>query len=155
MAMATRFTGQKTVRSADHCGLRTADGGLLALLLLTVAAAGCNSPPTSLIESPLSVEQQQQAVLQVVPVGSTRDDAERKLKGAGIDYTAGQGRTIYYLSLWNRPDGQRWHINVALLFDSEGKLYASRPADAAVERGTGITPAAGQSGWRRAGQMAN
>jgi hypothetical protein len=35
--------------------------------------------------------------------------------------------------LWNRPDGQRWHIDVALLFDQSGKLYQTRAASASWE----------------------
>ena len=118
---------------------------------LFAPAGGCSSPPTSLVESPLTVEQQQRAVLDLVPVGSTRDEAERRLKAAGIEYTASRSQSIYYLSLWNRRDGERWHINVALLFDGEGKLYASRPADAAVERMAAASATAGQPGWRKAG----
>src|SRR4029453_841912 len=83
-------------------------------LLLTLAA-GCAGPGKPLVESPWSIDRQQQAVLEVVPRGTPRDDAGRRLKAAGIEYTAGGNGSIYYLSLWQRPDGTRWHINVALL----------------------------------------
>jgi len=95
-----------------------------------ILLAGCSAPGKPLIESPLSFSQQQQAVLDVVPRGTSRGDAEKRLRAAGIEFTPGGNGSIYYLSLWNRPDGSRWHISVALLFDSAGKLYESRPADA-------------------------
>ena len=98
--------------------------------------AGCAAPGTSLVECPLSDERQQQAVLDVVPRGTPRAEAERRLRAAGIEYSQGQRSSIYYLGLWNRPDGKRWHINVALLFDKDGKLYQTRPADSATERMT-------------------
>ena len=95
--------------------------------------AGCAAGHPSLVDSPLSIEQQQQAVLEIVPRGSSRDEAERRLKAAGIEYRPGGKGSIYYLMLWNRPDGQRWHIDVALLFDQSGKLYQTRAASASWE----------------------
>ena len=110
-----------------------------AILCLVLAAfvAGCASPGATLVECPLSGDQQQQAVLEIVPRGTSRAEAERKLRAAGIEYSPGQKNSIYYLGLWNRPDGKRWHINVALLFDQDGKLYETRPADSVTERVTG------------------
>ncbi len=95
--------------------------------------AGCASGRPSLVDSPLSIEQQQQAVLEIVPRGSSRDEAEKRLKAAGIEYRTGGKGSIYYLMLWNRPDGQRWHIDVALLFDQSGKLYQTRNGSASWE----------------------
>ncbi len=102
---------------------------LTAGLWVTGVALGCTASGAKLVESPLSVEQQQQEVLEVVPVGTSRDEAERRLQAAGIEYTRGGKGSIYYLALWNRQDGQRWHVNVALLFDRAGKLYRTRPGD--------------------------
>lgn len=106
---------------------------------LAGALAGCASPGATLVECPLSTEQQQQAVLEIVPRGASRADAERRLKEAGIEFSPGQKNSIYYLSLWNRPDGKRWHINVALLFDAQGKLYQTRQGDSATEPLAGST----------------
>lgn len=106
---------------------------VIAATWLVGVLVGCASPGTNLVDCPLSIEQQQLAVLEVVPRGSSRADAERRLKEAGIEFSAGQGNSIYYLSLWNRQDGKRWHINVALLFDSQGRLYQTRPADTATQ----------------------
>jgi hypothetical protein len=85
------------------------------------------------VECPLSAAEQQQAVLEIVPRGTPRAEAARRLKEAGIEFSPGRKDSIYYLSLWTRGNGQRWHINVALLFDPAGNLYATRPADSATE----------------------
>jgi|SRR5579872_904026 len=99
---------------------------------LAAFGAGCTSPGTRLVESPLSVDEQQRAVLAIVPEGTSRDAAERRLKAAGIEFSQGGNGSIYYLTLWNRADGERWHIKVALLFDSAGKLYQTRSADSSI-----------------------
>ena len=106
--------------------------GILGLALAAFAAS-CAAPGKGLVECPLSSAEQQQAVLDVVPRGTSRADAERRLRDAGIEYSAGQKNSIYYLALWNRADGKRWHINVALLFDKDGRLYQTRTADSATE----------------------
>jgi hypothetical protein len=122
-----RATLRAVTRSGRQgCGILTY--GLAALVV------GCAAPGTNLVECPLSGEKQQQAVLEIVPRGTSRSEAERKLRAAGIEYSPGQGSSIYYLGLWNRPDGKRWHINVALLFDKDGKVYQTRPADSSTEQ---------------------
>ncbi len=115
---------------------------------LAAAMAGCASSGARLVECPLSVEQQQQAVLEVVPRGSSRADAERRLKEAGIEYSPGQKNSIYYLSLWNRRDGKRWHLNVALLFDAQGKMYQTRAGDSITEPLAGGVDAASPASAR-------
>src|SRR5579872_158869 len=109
--------------------------GRFGALAVGLAAlfAGCAAPGTNLVDCPLSTEQQQQRVLEIVPRGTSRAEAERRLRAAGIEYSEGQGSSIYYLGLWTRPDGKRWHINVALLFDKDGKVYQTRPADSSTE----------------------
>jgi hypothetical protein len=97
---------------------------------------GCTAPGTSLMESPLSIDEQQQAVLEVAPRGTFRDDAARRLKAAGIEFTVGGTESIFYVSLWNRPNGERWHMNVALLFDPAGNLYQTRTADSTTSLAT-------------------
>lgn len=112
-------------------GLRARLG--LIGLVLGALIGGCATSGTSLVECPLSSEQQQQAVLEIVPRGTTRANAEERLRKAGIEFSPGQKDSIYYLGLWKRADGKRWHIKVALLFDQEGKLYQTRPADSATQ----------------------
>jgi hypothetical protein len=108
------------------------------------------------VECPLSAAEQQQAVLEIVPRGTSRAEAIRRLKEAGIEFSPGRKDSIYYLSLWTRSNGQRWHINVALLFDPAGNLYATRPADSATEpleviaAGDKTEPAESGGMWRSA-----
>jgi len=102
-------------------------------IALSALLTSCATSATSLVQCPLSPEQQQQAVLEIVPRGTSRTEAERRLRTAGIEYSPGQRNSIYYLGLWNRSDGRRWHINVALLFDKDGRLYQTRPGDSATE----------------------
>jgi hypothetical protein len=106
--------------------------GILGLALAAMTAS-CAAPGKGLVECPLTDAAQQQAVLDIVPRGTSRADAERRLREAGIEFSPGQKNSIYYLGLWNRSDGKRWHINVALLFDKDGKLYQTRAADSATE----------------------
>jgi len=140
--------------SSAGAGLRsTAWRG--ALVWLCGLVAGCASPGGNLVECPLSAAEQQQAVLEIVPRGTSRGEAIRRLKAAGIEFTPGKKDSIYYLSLWTRANGERWHINVALLFDPAGNLYATRPADSPTEP---LADAAAESvaaseqgnGWRAA-----
>src|SRR5690606_2661265 len=56
--------------------------------------------------------------------------------------------SIYYCDLWERPEGERWHTQVALLFDDEGLLYATRPADSAVTTGQALTASTTAEGER-------
>lgn len=116
-------------------------------LVLSAFLTSCATSGTSLVQCPLSPEQQQQAVLEIVPRGTLRAEAERRLRSAGIEYSPGQRNSIYYLGLWNRSDGKRWHINVALLFDKDGRLYQTRPADSATEP---LTDEFRTQSWRQA-----
>jgi|GEM_PF-1935202 len=132
ISFTCRTSRQGSSRSVGCARPRRARSSLFAVALATLFAS-CASPGASLVDCPLSSEQQQQAVLEVVPRGTARVDAERRLREAGIEFFPGQRNSIYYLGLWKRPDGKRWHIKVALLFDKEGKLYQTRPSDSATE----------------------
>ncbi len=94
-----------------------------------VSLIGCNFGKPRFIASPLSYTEQEAAVLDVVPIGTPREAAVKQLKDAGIVGSFGVNNSIYYCDLWERPDGLRWHVNVALLFDQSGKLYKTRPAE--------------------------
>jgi hypothetical protein len=122
---------------------------LAAGTLLAAFLAGCAVWRPTLVDSPLSIEQQQQAVLDIVPRGLPRDEVERRLKNAGIEYRKGGNGSIYYLMLWNRADGQRWHIDVALLFDQSGRLYQTRAGSASWEARPD-EPLAGRGGAAKA-----
>jgi hypothetical protein len=100
--------------------------------LALLALAGCASLSMQIVPCPLTYSEQIKEVLNVVPKGTRREEALRKLAAAGIDGSFGISRRVYYCELWNRPDGSRWHLNVALLFDETGKLYKTQAADCDV-----------------------
>lgn len=60
-------------------------------------------------------------------MGTSREDVEARLKAAGIAGGFNTNRSIYYCDLWKRDDNLRWHLNVSLLFDEQGLLYATQP----------------------------
>ncbi len=111
---------------------RTCGPALVGLLLMFVA--GCAGLTSQIVPCPLTYSEQEKEILAVVPKGTRRDDALRKLAAAGIDGSFGISHRVYYCELWNRPDGSRWHLNVALLFDEVGRLYMTRTADCDVTR---------------------
>jgi hypothetical protein len=113
-------------------------------LLVVVGCAGLNS---RIVSCPLTYSEQEKEILAVVPKGTRREEALRKLAAAGIDGSFGISRRVYYCELWNRPDGSRWHLNVALLFDEVGRLYMTRTADCEVTSSPdkSLSSAGGQS----------
>jgi hypothetical protein len=100
--------------------------------LALVVLVGCASLSTQITPCPLTYSEQEKEILSLVPKGSRRDDALRKLAAAGVDGSFGISRRVYYCELWKRPDGSRWHLNVALLFDETGRLYKTQAADCDV-----------------------
>jgi hypothetical protein len=108
------------------------------VLLVMLALCGCAGGPARVTLSPMSYDQQQAEVLKVVPLQTPRAEVEKKLKDAGIDVEPGAGASIAYCGVWKRPDGARWKLDVALLFDEKTRLYAVRPAtsDTAVLKNT-------------------
>ncbi len=89
---------------------------------------GCQmTPAPGLINCPLPSTEQVQEILQLAPLGTPRQEAIERLKKAGVLGTFGENQSIYYCDVWDKGEGLRWHINVALLFDDSGTLYATRP----------------------------
>jgi hypothetical protein len=113
--------------------------GRLAAVFLALAA-GCQLQ-TQLVPSPLSFEEQQQALLQIVPLGTSREEVIQKLEAAGVEGAFGISDSVYYCDAWIREDDTRWHLDVALLFDQSGELYKTRRGTAT----TGITPGGSKS----------
>jgi hypothetical protein len=106
---------------------RLAAARLPRCMIWILLAAGCQTMSPSLVSCPWSAVEQARKIDEIVPPGSTREEAVSRLKKAGIAGNFGEADSIYYCDIWNRDDSERWHINVALLFDEEGKLYALRP----------------------------
>jgi hypothetical protein len=94
---------------------------------------GCATSSALIVPSPVSSDEQQAKILEIVPVGTPRDEALDTLRREGIEVQRGASSTIYYCDLWQRPDGSRWHLDVALLFDKQGRLYRTRSASALVD----------------------
>jgi hypothetical protein len=100
--------------------------------LAILVVVGCAGLTSQIVPCPLTYSEQEKEILTVVPKGTRREEALRKLAAAGIDGSFGISRRVYYCELWHRPDGSRWHLNVALLFDEVGRLYMTRTADCDV-----------------------
>ncbi len=125
--------------------------GLVLMGGLTGCFVGCAGGPQtgSMVESPMPTETQQAEVLAIAPAGTPRVEALQKLSDAGLIVHQGASETIYYCDVWNRPDGSRWRMDVALLFDKQGNLYRARSANAltsiddAATTATASTPGPG------------
>ncbi|HVV99446.1 MAG TPA: hypothetical protein VHB77_03835 [Planctomycetaceae bacterium] len=108
----------------------------LVCLWTAIALTGCSGP--QLVDAPLSGPEQQQAILDIVPIGTPRAEVETRLKEAGLQLHAGSGPSVAYCDVWNREsEKQRWYVNLMLLFDSQNKLYAVRSgqSETSVYRG--------------------
>lgn len=105
---------------------------LTAACAVAVSLAGCLSLTRPIVPCPLTYSEQEKELLAVVPKGIRREEALRRLTAAGVEGSFGISRRVYYCDLWNRSNGDRWHINVALLFDDTGKLYKTQMAECDV-----------------------
>jgi hypothetical protein len=105
----------------------------IGILLL----AGCQLTSGRIIPSPLTYSEQEKEILAIAPRGTDRDEAVKKLTAAGLKGDFGSTRSIYYCDEWHRDSGERWHMNVALLFDKEGKLYKTQVSQAETGTVTG------------------
>ncbi len=101
-----------------------------ALAFCLGCAVGCQmTPAPGLVTCPLPVSEQTARILDIVPLGTSRDDAIKKLDEAGVigNFSTGDSKSTYYCDVWQQDKDERWHINVVLLFDEEGILYGTRP----------------------------
>jgi len=103
-----------------------------AAVLAALTWVGCVGIPRQIVPCPLTYSEQEKELLTVVPKGIRREEVLRRLGTAGIEGSFGISRRVYYCDLWNRPNGDRWHMNVALLFDDSGKLYKTQMAECDV-----------------------
>jgi hypothetical protein len=98
----------------------------IAVGLIALTITGCVSLNRAIMPCPLTYSEQEKEILTVVPKGTRRDEALRRLAAAGVEGSFGISQRVYYCDLWNRKNGERWHINVALLFDDTGKFYRTQ-----------------------------
>lgn len=107
---------------------------------VVMLCAGCQSLP-AIVACPLPMVEQAAKVQKIVPLGTSRDDALALMKKAGIEGNFGSNKSVYYCDTWAQSDKELWHINVEMLFDQDGKVYAYRPnpetADVANVRQSG------------------
>ena len=116
-------------------------GRVLAVLLLSASggSAGCQlTPSPGLMACPLPVVEQAAKVVQVAPLGTSREEVMKRLKDAGIADNFGENQSIFYCDTWTRDKTERWHINVVLLFDENGRLYNTRPSPTDPDKTTGV-----------------
>jgi hypothetical protein len=85
------------------------------------------TPAPILVTCPLPAAEQAARLQTLVPLGTPRGDVLRILKENGIAGDFGENESLFYCDVWDHGDGERWHINVTLLFDEQGLLYATRP----------------------------
>jgi len=122
-------------------------------IFAVLVVAGCASISSQIVPCPLTYTEQTKEVLNVVPKGTRREEALRMLAKAGIEGSFGISRRVYYCELWNRPDGSRWHLNVALLFDEAGKVYKTQAADSEVTASSEKSLPPGGTQSNESGQM--
>ena len=124
---------------------------LARLAVLLLAAAGCRSlEPAGAVDCPLPLAEQERVVREANGDAASRDDVARRLAAAGLDGRFGAAESIYYLDAWDRPDGGRWLMGVAVLFDADGRFYAVRPADTETAAASRPTPGAGPDAGKAA-----
>lgn len=118
-----------------------------------LCALGCQLWRGQRIETPVPYTEQSAAIKKIVPEGTARDEAVHRLNEAGIEGEFSRaGKSIYYCNIWNRKkSGKRAHLNIALLFDREGRFYATRPSDSDAGTYAGSGPSTTSSDLRSAG----
>lgn len=104
---------------------------------LLCSCAGPKLTSNKPIPSPLSVLQQQDEILKIAPLKTPRPEVERRLKAAGVEISSGISQSVCYCDFWNRKEGARWRIDIALMFDSNDQLYAIRQGSASTAVGDG------------------
>ena len=121
-----------------------------AMTTVLLCATGCQLWNGRKIENRLSYQQQLAEIKMIVPEGTNRDRAAQYLKEAGVEGEFSRvGRSIFYCRIWNRKNKERWHLNIDLLFDGDGRFYATRPSDSAATLQTTETARTANSGVAR------
>lgn len=103
-----------------------------AICMLSMLALVACTGLRQVIPAPLVFEEQSKEILKIAPLGTQKEQAIKQLEEAGIAGEFSSSPSIYYCDLWERESGNRWHLNVALLFNELGELYKTRPAQADV-----------------------
>jgi len=106
--------------------------GMIVIVLLSNLMLVSCSGLKQVVPAPIVFDEQSKELLKIAPLGTPKAEAIQKLEAAGISGEFASSPSIYYCDLWERENGKRWHLNVALLFNEAGALYKTRPAQADV-----------------------
>lgn len=115
-------------------------GRLVALILAVPLVAGCNLQNPPPVAEP-NWEEQREAILDITPIGTSREDVATRLANAGVQFTCSGEEaeyrpdlrcSMFYCHRWNLGDGKIWPLDVALLFDESGNLYKIRRSSADI-----------------------
>lgn len=109
-------------------GISVLSVSLVAAMLCVTLYSGCQTAGFGYRPSPLNALEQGDEIEKLAPPGTPREEVERRLKEAGVEVSPGSSPHIAYCDVWNRAGGDRWVLNVALLFDESGKLLGTRPS---------------------------
>jgi hypothetical protein len=98
---------------------------VVAGAILALAVAGCVGPQT--VRCPIEDAALTKKILEVVPVGTPRDEAIKRMREAGIGGAFGSehsafGKDYFCCQTWRRSNGEVWRISLLLHFDKSGKL---------------------------------
>lgn len=114
--------------SSTHPARRPAIRRMIAVgSVLTVLVIGCRLTSDVATTNP-SFSVQNNAILEVAPHGTPREQAVEALTAAGVQGAFGVAESVYYCDVWNRSDGSVWRLDVAVFFDQAGSLYKVAPS---------------------------
>ncbi|MFK7778220.1 MAG: hypothetical protein QM501_08875 [Gimesia sp.] len=123
--------GVRMLKKVESWDLFQILGMVVIVLLGNLTLVACTGLK-QVIPAPMVFEDQSKELLEIVPLGTPKEEVIQKLDAAGISGEFASSPSIYYCDLWERENGKRWHLNVALLFNEAGALYKTRPAQADV-----------------------
>lgn len=115
---------------------------------LLVLIIGCASPKSGSLQTLATFTVQRQSLLDVVPIGTDKTTALDRLKAAGVEGNVSRvSEKIFYCDLWRRENGDVWPMNVAILFDSQDKVYRVQSSVGETDEGSSSDAPAQAQNW--------
>ena len=97
---------------------------VIGLCFVAAIINGCASSQSGKLQPPASFAEQKQAILDLVPPGTSRTEALDILKSAGVEGNLSRvSDRIFYCDLWRRKSGDVWPLNVAVMFNQQNEVY--------------------------------